>query len=143
MALFQQLPNQVSGFLADIKSDGIPADSFMLPSSASINQVKVWGGYYPNNVDLGTNGHHFSVIIHEDDGGLPDENSSPYPFFETTSVQGTSCVETGKEIETTPEHLIELECTIELSQTAQLDGGKVYWIEIINTTPEISTNGDV
>ena len=128
--LWKQEPNVSSGNLSD--ADPHPAlgvnklaEDFTLLRDRTIHAFKIWGGYTgdtPVATDL------FTVIIHEDDGGLPGvEIASEVDVASTRTATGREFLGVG-----------EYEYTLTLATPFNLPTGS-YFVEIFNDTTGDST----
>ncbi len=125
--LLDQPPNQVNGLFSDPHCDicaagqQAMADNFTLSGFATIEEITLWGGYFPNNVANATDD--FTVIFREDAGGLPGavvalEEEVPYTRMQTgVIIFGVN----------------EYEHTLTLDLPISLAPGS-YWLEIFNDT---------
>lgn len=125
--LLYQPPNTVNGYFSDPHCDWCGAgqqslaDNFTLAGFATIQQIVVWGGYFPNNIANLVDD--FTVIFREDAGGLPGaiiatEKSVPYSRATTgVTLFGVN----------------EYEYQLMLNLPISLPPGS-YWLEIFNDT---------
>jgi hypothetical protein len=125
--IVSQQPNHSSGNPSDLDDGGYGvtalADNVILLRPQSIEVIRLWGGYYPNNI---VSPDHFTVLFHEDDSGLPgavltaraDVPSSRVPTGET--FLGSAAID-------------EYEYTLIFEAPVQLSAG-TYFVEILNDT---------
>jgi uncharacterized repeat protein (TIGR01451 family) len=125
--LFDQQPNQVNGIFSDSGCDicltGMQsiADNFILTTKENIAQIVLWSGYFPADVPIDPDV--FTVIFHEDDGGLP--GAAIYTLTDLTYTR----VQTGIVLFGVHEWMH----TLTLAEPVALGPG-TYWVEIYNDT---------
>ena len=122
-----QAPNASNGIFSDASCDlcggaQVLADNVIVSTGGvgvNVNQIVIWGGYYPNNVPAPAP---FTIIFHYDSGGLPGG------VLGQTAVTPTSDVLTGITLFGVSEHQI----TLELPSCSLVDGS--WWIEVFTDT---------
>jgi hypothetical protein len=119
--ILNQPPNQGNAYGDD---PGLPtqvmADNFILSSTATVRQIKIWGIYFGTNTP-GTD--NFTVIFHADSGGLPGaviSNQGNVPV--TRQLTGVTNVGGS---------YTEYQYTLTLAAPITLTPG-TYWVEIYN-----------
>ncbi len=125
--LLNQVPNQNNGFFSDAHCDGcsggtqVVAENFTITQMQTIGQIVLWGGYYPDDTPI--NPDHFTVIFHEDSGGVPGATiatATDVPYVRTQ----TGVILFG---------VHEWMYTLTLNTSISLSPGN-YWVEIYNDT---------
>lgn len=128
--LLDQQPNAINGFFNDSDCQLCPtgqqsmADDFIVSvPSVQLNQIVMWGGYFPGNVPNAIDD--FDILIHNNSGGLP----GPTILFSVSGIQATSRVATGVVLFGVDEYMF----TFDLAAPPTLPTG-TYWLEIFNNT---------
>ncbi len=130
--LINQAPNGVNGYFADPDcqlcgtGQQSMADNFVVNApggSFQLNQIVVWGGYFPGNTPNATDD--IDILIHNNAGGLP----GPTVLFSLSGIQATSRVATGVVLFGVDEYIY----TFDLAAPPTLPNG-TYFIEIFNNT---------
>lgn len=124
--ILSQLPSQGSGILSDpdcCVSGQSLAEHFVMTSTDTIAEIKVWGGYMFNNIP--TLSDNFTVIFHNDSAGLPGTNAAP----PESGIPSTR-FDTGINLFGTFD---EYEYTLTLANPVTLGPG-TYWVEVFNDT---------
>ena len=130
--LLDQQPNAVNGFFNDSDCNLCPtgqqsiADNFVVNSptgSVQLNQITIWGGYFPGNTPNATDD--FDILIHNNVGGLP----GPTIIFSVLGIPATSRVQTGVVLFGVDEWMFDFV----LGAPPTLPNG-TYWLEIFNNT---------
>jgi subtilisin-like proprotein convertase family protein len=125
--IIDQQPNAVNGYFNDFScsicgtGQQSIADNFSLAAAADVTQIVLWNGYYPSDVPNTTD--HYTVIFHDDAGGLP--GAATY----TESDVAYSTAQTGVVLF----GVHEWQTTLTLATTVNLGPG-VHWLEIYNDT---------
>lgn len=131
--LLDQAPNQDNGFFTDVDCGlctfgvQVLAENFVLNTTATINQIIMWSGYFTDDVPIATDD--FTVIFHVDAGGLPSTTLSTETSVPSSRVQ-TGVVLYG---------VHEWKHTLALANPITLGPG-TYWVEIYNDTTGSITN---
>lgn len=124
--ILSQAPNQVNGYFTDPDCDqcgsGVQAlaENFVVTSAVEVTEVRIWGGYFPQNIPLVSDS--FTVIFHYDSSGLPGGNVVP-----PESSVPSSRLDTGVDLFGVDEYLF----TLTLANPVLLWPG-TYWVEIFN-----------
>lgn len=118
--ILNQAPTPISYFLSDPGQPETIAENFILSSTSTITQIRIWGCYVSTS-SPGTD--NFSVIFHADSFGLPGtvisaQNNVP---VNRQPSGGPNIVGT----------LTEYLFTLTLATPVTLDPG-TYWVEIYN-----------
>jgi hypothetical protein len=130
--LLNQQPNAVNGFFndSDCQLCGTGqqsiADNFVVNSptgSVQLNQITIWGGYFPGNTPNATDD--FDILIHNNAGGLP----GPSIVFSVSGIPATSRAMTGIVLFGVDEWIFDFT----LAAPPTLPNG-TYWLEIFNNT---------
>ena len=130
--LLDQQPNAVNGFFNDSNCDLCPtgqqsiADNFVINSpsgSAQLNQITIWGGYFPGNNPNATDD--FDILIHTNAGSVP----SGTIVFSVTGIPATTRAMTGVILFGVDEWIYDFI----LAAPPTLVNG-TYWLEIFNNT---------
>ncbi len=124
--LVSQPPNHSSSYPSDLDPwSGVTAvaDNFILLRPQTVESVRLWGGYYPNNQPIPVD--RFTVRFHEDAAGLPGA-----VLAERAEVVA-SRVKTG--VTFTPRDIDEWEYTLVFDEGVSLSAG-TYFVEILNDT---------
>jgi len=123
-----QAPNGVNGLFSDLGCDmcgggvQIIAENFVISTGGvgvNLNQIVMWGGYYPSNVPVPAN---FEILFQYDSGGVPGGVTCQ------SSVVPTSDVLTGVTLFGVSEHQVTLDFP-----TCTLPDGN-YFVEIHTNT---------
>jgi hypothetical protein len=126
--LLNQSPDQVSAYFDDPDYQQSVADNFILSSTATVSQIRIWGVYFPTNTP-GTD--NFTVIFHADSGALPGtvistQNNVPVQRQLTGVAVGVNSYD-------------EYVYTLILATPVTLSLG-TYWVEIYN---DVTGSNDV
>ena len=116
--LLEQLPDQVTGWFADVGWPASEADNFALAEAQSIAQIQIWGAYWPDDIPYPDQ---FTVIFHADAGGLPGA-----VLYSESGVASTR-EQTGAIFLNLHEYLY----TLTLADPVALGPG-TYWVEVYN-----------
>ena len=123
--VLSQAPNQVNGLFSDSDCDLCPggqqslADNFVLTATTTVGELMVWGGYFPSDTPSADT---FTVIFHQDSGGLPgaviaSESGTPSRMVTGVVLFGVA----------------EYEYVYTLGSPVTLDAG-TYFVEVFNDT---------
>ena len=124
LTLLNQPPNQSNGIFSDgdCGSCGqgmqVVAADFVLAADTTVSQLVIWGGYFPGNM-IPNPADPFTVIFHQDTGGLPGAAVSTEAGIAPSSVTQTGVVLFG---------VNEVEYVLDLTPVALTAG--TYWVEI-------------
>lgn len=117
--ILNQPPNQEDAWVSDPDYPHSLAENFILSSTATVTQIKIWGIYCCTTNTPGTD--NFTVIFHSDSGGLPGGVISTQNNVPVTRQA------TGGSISTWTEYVY----TLTLATPVNLIPG-TYWVEIYN-----------
>jgi len=125
-AIVAQPPNHSSGNPSDLDPSGLGitamADNFIVLRSRTIEKVRLWGGYFPNNPVPADS---FTINIRADNAGAPG------PIITTRAGLPAVRLPTGGTFSTS--NLDEYEYEVTLSTPINLTPG-TYFAEILNDT---------
>lgn len=121
----EQPPEAQDGFFSDASCDFCGggqslAENFTLAVRMELGEIRVWGGYFPNDQVVPDS---FTVAVHADEDGAPGAT-----LFEQSDV-AASRVPTGE----TAFGVAEWEYTLTLATSVALEPG-TYWLEVFNDT---------
>jgi hypothetical protein len=130
VVFLDQAPNQVNGYFNDsCRVGGVGntpiADNFVVTvagPSVGITEIIFWGGYYPQNVPNVTD--NFTMIIHQDAGGLP--GAVVYGMF---NLVPTTRATTGVVLFTVNEYIFTFDFS---AAPLIINTAGTYWVEIYN-----------
>jgi len=124
-AVVTQTPNAVNGYFSDAdcaicgSGQQAIAETFTLAAATVIDQVNIWGGYFPGNI---LDNEPFNVIFHANAGGLPGAN------IDDQTVMATSQNATGPVIF----GVNELFVVLDIAPVALAAG--TYFVEVTTNT---------
>ncbi len=116
----------------------ILAEDFIMASEASITAIKVWGGYWWQDIPPAND--NFTVIFHNDAGGAVGVNAAP-PEFNVPSTRDSGTWVTMKWCPTCNGNALVFEYTLNLANPVTLAPG-TYWVEVYNDTTGHLNNND-
>lgn len=122
--ILNQAPDQVRSYACD--NDGYDqtlADNFLLTSTSTITQIRIWGTYRPTGTAPAID--NFTVIFHSDSAGLPGAAISTQNNVPVGRQATGNTISTGGS---------EYVYTLTLTTPVTLTPG-TYWVEIFNDTP--------
>ncbi len=128
MLLIQQPPNQSNGFFSDSdcatcgSGQQSIAENFVVAEATDVDQLTLWGGYSPND-QIPDPADAFTVIFHQDAGGLPGA------VIDTQNVSPTSATLTGMTVAGVD---MEVQYVVDLAPVALAAG--TYWVEIFTNS---------
>ncbi len=132
VVLLNQTPNQVRIFISDFSFGVVQAESFVL-SNATISEIRIWGVYFHDNTPHLDD---FTVIFHDDAGGLPGAYVAP-----PESGLAAACREmTGESIVVNSFDVDEYVYRLELASPVTFPNFGRYWIEVFNDSTGNQSN---
>jgi hypothetical protein len=120
IVVLNQPPNQGGWRQSDPGTPQSVADNFILTTTTTITQIRIWGFYHMSPVPSPTD--NFTVIFHNDSAGLPGA------VITTQNNVPVICATTGVTIGPGIEYVFRL-----FLSPVVLDPG-TYWVEIYNAT---------
>ncbi len=122
--LLDQAPDLVTAYNTDVAANQSEAEGFVLAEAATINEIRVWGGYFTGNTPITPD--NFTVIFHDNAGGVPGANAAPPEALASAACREIAAVGTLFGVD-------EYVYLLRLATPVSLAAG-TYWVEIYNDT---------